>query len=214
MTIDRRQLLKLAAATPLAIRASQASGTPLPSKRVRPSDVDWPSDSQWALLGQQVGESLVRVRSPWAPCQMSAEGGACAQLFKSPQNPYVLGDDIALTQTYGWVNAWMSSPSVWAVAARNTADVVAAVNFARSHRLRLAVKGGGHSYQGTSNAPDSLLVCARAARGGVHRKTKRWQTVLPLPRAARHPRTDGPASALPWHERVRLARRCDSIRWP
>ena len=161
MTMDRRQLLKLAAATPIAIRASQASATPWPSKRVRPSDVDWPSDSQWALLGQRVGESLVRVRSPWAPCQMSAEGGACAQLFKSPQNPYVLGDDIALTQTYGWVNAWMSSPSVWAVAARNTADVVAAVNFARSHRLRLAVKGGGHSYQGTSNAPDSLLVWTR-----------------------------------------------------
>ena len=55
-----------------------------------------------------------------------------------------------------------SSPSVWAVAARTTADVVAAVNFARQHRLRLVVKGGGHSYQGTSNAPDSLLVWTRA----------------------------------------------------
>ena len=37
----------------------------------------------------------------------------------------------------------------------------AAVNFARTHRLRLAVKGGGHSYQGTSNAPNSLLVWTR-----------------------------------------------------
>ncbi len=33
--------------------------------------------------------------------------------------------------------------------------------FARTHRLRLVVKGGGHSYQGTSNAPDSLLVWTR-----------------------------------------------------
>ena len=48
------------------------------------------------------------------------------------------------------------------MAARNAADVAAAVNFARTHRLRLAVKGGGHSYQGTSNAPDSLLVWTRA----------------------------------------------------
>jgi FAD/FMN-containing dehydrogenase len=40
--------------------------------------------------------------------------------------------------------------------------VVAAVNFAREHDLRLVVKGGGHSYQGTSNAPDSLLVWTRA----------------------------------------------------
>ena len=47
--------------------------------------------------------------------------------------------------------------------ARATAgDVAAAVNFARTHNLRLVVKGGGHSYQGTSNAPDSLLVWTRA----------------------------------------------------
>ncbi|WP_429473334.1 FAD-binding protein [Paraburkholderia sp. WSM4175] len=47
------------------------------------------------------------------------------------------------------------------MAARNTDDVVVAVNFARRNNLRLVVKGGGHSYQGTSNAPDSLLVWTR-----------------------------------------------------
>ncbi len=40
-------------------------------------------------------------------------------------------------------------------------DVVAAVRFARAHRLRLVVKGGGHSYLGGSNAPDSLLIWMR-----------------------------------------------------
>jgi FAD/FMN-containing dehydrogenase len=48
------------------------------------------------------------------------------------------------------------------VAARSTADVVAAVDFARESNLRLVVKGGGHSYQGTSNAADSLLIWTRA----------------------------------------------------
>src|SRR5438128_7856629 len=43
-----------------------------------------------------------------------------------------------------------------------TEDVVAAVNFARENNLRLVVKGGGHSYQGTSNASDSLLIWTRA----------------------------------------------------
>ena len=47
------------------------------------------------------------------------------------------------------------------MAARTTDDVVAAVNFAREHNLRLVVKGGGHSYQGTSNAADSLLIWTR-----------------------------------------------------
>jgi FAD/FMN-containing dehydrogenase len=39
--------------------------------------------------------------------------------------------------------------------------VVAAVKFARKNNLRLVVKGGGHSYQGTSNAADSLLIWTR-----------------------------------------------------
>ena len=50
---------------------------------------------------------------------------------------------------------------MYAVAARNAQDVVEAVNFARENNLRLVIKGGGHSYQGTSNAPDSLLIWTR-----------------------------------------------------
>ena len=92
----------------------------------------------------------------------AAPGSAeCTALFRGLKNPWYIGDNVALTQTSGWVDAWTSTPSAYAVAARNTADVAAAVNFARTHRLRLAVKGGGHSYQGTSNAPDSLLVWTR-----------------------------------------------------
>jgi FAD/FMN-containing dehydrogenase len=82
-------------------------------------------------------------------------------LFGRLSNPYYIGDEAGLTQTLGWVDAWTSQPSVYAVAAESTADVVAAVNFARTHNLRVAVKGGGHSYQGTSNAPDSLLIWTR-----------------------------------------------------
>ena len=39
--------------------------------------------------------------------------------------------------------------------------IAAAVDFARKNDLRLVVKGGGHSYQGRSNAADSLLVWTR-----------------------------------------------------
>ncbi len=79
-------------------------------------------------------------------------------------NPYFIGDQPGGTQTSGWLDAWTSAPSVYAVAARNAADVAAAVDFARENDLRLVVKGGGHSYQGTSNAPDSLLVWTRDMR--------------------------------------------------
>src|SRR5215510_12792665 len=76
-------------------------------------------------------------------------------------NPFYIGDQPAGTQVSGWLDAWTPAPSAYAVAARSAADVVAAVNFARENNLRLVVKGGGHSYQGTSNAPDSLLIWTR-----------------------------------------------------
>jgi FAD/FMN-containing dehydrogenase len=86
---------------------------------------------------------------------------ACAQVFKHLKNPHYLGDEVGLTQSLGWVDAWTSRPSVYTVAAQTTDDVVAAVNFAREHNLRLVVKDGGHSYQVTSNATDSLLIWTR-----------------------------------------------------
>jgi FAD/FMN-containing dehydrogenase len=76
-------------------------------------------------------------------------------------NPYFIGEQAGGTQTSGWLEAWTSAPSLYAVVAHSTDDVVAAVDFARDNNLRLVVKGGGHSYQGTSNAADSLLIWTR-----------------------------------------------------
>ncbi|HEU0062865.1 MAG TPA: FAD-binding oxidoreductase [Hyphomicrobiaceae bacterium] len=129
--------------------------------RSRPGDPGWPAEESWEALNRAVGGRLIKVQSPLATCLRDGASAECEQLFKSLKNPYFLGDDVALTQSMGWVDAWTSSPSVFAVAARSAADVVATVNFARTHRLRLLVKGGGHSYQGTSNAPDSLLIWTR-----------------------------------------------------
>jgi FAD/FMN-containing dehydrogenase len=104
---------------------------------------------------------LTKVQSPLIACLDGPSSAACAQTFKELKNPYYLGDEVGLTQSLGWIGAWTSEPSVYAVAAKETADVVAVVNFARKNNLRLVVKGGGHSYQGTSNAADSLLVWTR-----------------------------------------------------
>ncbi len=108
-----------------------------------------------------VGRRLVKVQSPLAACLEAPSSTGCAHLFKELKNPYFLGDEIGLTQSLGWVDAWTCRPSAYAVAAQTTDDVVAAVNFARENNLRLVVKGGGHSYQGTSNAADSLLIWTR-----------------------------------------------------
>src|SRR5271154_39808 len=163
--MDRRRLLKIVTGLPLigglwAATSASASAAPSPA-RVRPGDPAWPSDQSWDQLSSEVEGRLIRVRSPLAACVAAPSDAACAQTFKELKNPYYLGDEVGLTQSLGWVGAWTSQPSVYAVATKATADVVAAVNFARKNNLRVVVKGGGHSYQGTSNAADSLLVWTR-----------------------------------------------------
>ena len=176
--MNRRRLLKELATVPLlpilwrrlpashgAISTAVSANFPPPpplARRVRPSDPSWPAASSWDALKQAVGGRLVPAPAPYAACRGQADTAACQAILKDLQNPYYIGDQPGGTQSSGWVDAWMSAPSVYAVAAAQTSDVVAAVNFVREHNLRLVVKGGGHSYQGTSNAPDSLLVWTRA----------------------------------------------------
>jgi FAD binding domain len=168
--MNRRTLLKRLAAMPLApalgslLPATLQTALPTKSsfRRVRPSDPSWPSKASWEKLKQQVSGRLIPVQSLLAACQSGPDTMSCRDVLKNLQNPYFIGDRPGGTQTTGWVDGWISSPSVYAVAAQNTTDVVHAVNFARENHLRLVVKGGGHSYQGTSSAPDSLLVWTRA----------------------------------------------------
>jgi FAD binding domain len=137
-------------------RGGDCSFLARPSRRPQ-----WPSDDVWDELGRRLEGRLIKVASPLSACVGAPSSDACAHVVKELKNPYCLGDEVGLTQTLGWVGAWTSRPSVYAVAAKSTADVVAAVNFARTHNLRVVLKGGGHSYQGTSNAADSLLIWTR-----------------------------------------------------
>jgi hypothetical protein len=130
-------------------------------RRLRPADGDWPNPEDWENLNRSVGGRLLRVHSPLEECVHLPKGADCARLFDELRNPYYIGDEPGLAQTLGWVDGWTFAPSVYAVAAEKTSDIVAAIDFARQRNLRLAVKGGGHSYQGTSCAPDSLLIWTR-----------------------------------------------------
>jgi FAD/FMN-containing dehydrogenase len=161
--VERRVLLKGLAALPLSgLVAGPAAGVAGPPVRgVRPGEPGWPDPAAWAKLHHRVGGRLVEVTSPFAACAPDPASPGCAELFASLRDPFYIGDHVALTQTLGWTDAWTSQASAYAVLANSGADVAAAVNFARAHRVRLVIKGGGHSYVGGSNAPDSLLVWTR-----------------------------------------------------
>lgn len=160
--MKRRDCLKAGLALPLLplvqkAAAGNSTGSRNALSRARPGAAGWPSASEWDQLSNAVGGRLSIPVSPFL-----GDAGTRAEALAQIQNPFFIGDQPGLTQTSGYHGAWLSRPSARVVAAANSADVAAAVDFARRHRLRLVVKGGGHSYHGTSCAPDSLLVWTRA----------------------------------------------------
>lgn len=165
MTLNRRTVLQGLAAVPFgsAFEVAPVMGREqLPPRRIRPTDREWPSAAQWQALQRRVGGRLLEVSSPFLACERNADEGTCQYALKHLHNPYYLRDQAGLTQASGYAHAWRSAPSTYAVRAIGATDVAAAVAFARKHNLLPVIKGGGHSYQGTSNAPDSLLIWTRA----------------------------------------------------
>jgi FAD/FMN-containing dehydrogenase len=163
--MDRKQFLKscvVLSIFPVSCSMfARKSNTPF--HRVRPGDIDWPSKKSWDMLNQQVEGRLRKIESPLESCNLSTK--SCSEVFQKMKNPFFISEQPSLTQTLGWADAWTSSNSVYAIEAEKTADIVAGINFAREKNLRLVVKGGAHSYQGRSNARDSLLIWTRPMNG-------------------------------------------------
>ena len=138
------------------------SSTAVGWSRCRPGQASWPSAAAWSELNQATHGNLIKVANLFAPCATSVDDVACRDIGKNLGNPFYLGDQPGGTQISGWFGAWKPEPSIYAIKARSSADIAAGVNFARQNNLRLVIKATGHSYQGTSNAPDSLLIWTRA----------------------------------------------------
>ena len=168
--MHRRDFLKVAAGVSFISASIEAAAAANPAAnpaaaarftRVRPGDARWPPEQAWQSLGNAVGDRLIKLDDPLAACRENPDSPACQAFLKEIRNPYFISENPSLTETSGWLDAWSSRPSTYAVKVRTTDDVVAAVNFARENNLRLVVKGGGHSYQGTSESADSLMIWTR-----------------------------------------------------
>lgn len=117
----------------------------------------------WRSLRKKLGAKLIDTPSPLASL-VQTNGAGADRLLSKLKNPFLLSDTPGLTQTFGWVDAWTSRPSLKAVAAETAQDVAAGIQFARRSRMPLVVKGGGHSYFGNSNRADSLLIWTKRMR--------------------------------------------------
>ncbi|KAJ7098241.1 FAD-binding domain-containing protein [Mycena epipterygia] len=140
-----------------------------PTCRNVPGSAGYPNSAAWNALNATVSGRLVTVVPSAKYC---ANMGGCTDaqwtsaLFRS-------GIPGAMNQ-YNWEQGYdLTPPSLclrngttcgqgdvplYSVEAETVADIQAAVKFASTHNLRVAVKATGHDYLGRSTAPNSLLI--------------------------------------------------------
>lgn len=154
--LGRRTFLGLAGA---AAAALALPGRAWAGEEASRAAAGWPDARAWDDLRRSVGRRLIRPRQPWARL---GPGPIPSRFF----NPWFLEERSGATQSTGMYRAWTSTPSAYAVAAREISDVVAGVDFARKNGVRLVVKGTGHDYYGRSTGPrESLLIWTHHMRG-------------------------------------------------
>jgi hypothetical protein len=78
---------------------------------MRPSDPGWPSKAAWKRLNDAVGGNLIPVDFPIKACTTSLQSADCKALFANLKDPYYIGDTPGITQTLGWVDAWITKPT-------------------------------------------------------------------------------------------------------
>jgi hypothetical protein len=144
--------------SPLSILAMSSHNL---SCRCQPKQACWPTEKEWNGLAKQLTGKLVQPKNFFQACEDNSDGAACKKLLKDSYNPFNLQSKPSGSEVQGFWKGWHYHNSTYAVEAKNTADVVAAVNFAREHNLRLVIKGAGHDYIGRSNSPNSLLIWTR-----------------------------------------------------
>ena len=214
--MNRRTLMMLAGGLPLMSTAHAQRAKP-PFAAAGPAMPRWPSAAQWQELNAQVGGRLVA----GAVAARGLPRRAGQRRLRPPssaglKNPWCIGDDVALTQTSGWADAWASTPSAYAVPARNAADVAAAVNFARDAPPAAGGEGRrpllpGHveraRFAADLDAPDGPHRAARRLRGAGlqgRRRSRRCRSAparsgcKPMPPSPRPAATCRAAAAPPW----------------
>ncbi|KAJ1531226.1 hypothetical protein HK405_001435, partial [Cladochytrium tenue] len=143
-----------------------------------PSESCWPNSTAWAAFNSTIGGRLIEVVPVAKPCYDDPTSDACLAVEAGYYDPYFRSATPGAAQYLNWetcgaancqidlvdptdaplVNCSIGRLSVYAVNVSSNADVAIAIAFARTFRIKIAVKNTGHDYHGRGNAPDSLTI--------------------------------------------------------
>jgi FAD/FMN-containing dehydrogenase len=112
---------------------------------------------------------------------MPIPADALNQLAQNHRGDLITPEDSRYQEARRVWNAAINRRPAVIARSRDTADVIACVNFAQTHRLPLAVRGGGHSVAGRSVCDDGIVIDfadMKAIRVDPHTKTVRAEPGL------------------------------------
>ncbi|KAI1417256.1 FAD-binding domain-containing protein [Hypoxylon sp. FL1857] len=146
--------------------------------KINPGSPSWPSSETWTRFNQSTGGKLLRTAAPGAVChpgQPAYNFEQCAivtpgwrtydfhrndpvsNLWQQFNNDTCLPDPTSPCSPDGY--------PAYVVNATTAHDVKLALDFARTHGIRVTVKSTGHDYQGRSQAPGALSIWVRHLEG-------------------------------------------------
>jgi FAD/FMN-containing dehydrogenase len=111
------------------------------------------------LLGDPT--SLVS-RSNWLACDLRDTERVAEQLIAAVEwenwEAWTDKHETCYVESKRSVPCGQGRVSLYSVTAQSTADIQAAVRFAKEHNLRIAIRNTGHDFAGRSSAPESLQI--------------------------------------------------------
>ncbi|PSN74069.1 FAD-binding domain-containing protein [Corynespora cassiicola Philippines] len=148
-----------------------------------PQDDCWPATSAWNELNGTTSGKLIKTTPVALPCYPGAQfdESLCSYIYSqwtnasfqssnpvglfAPTNITCPPIDLASGQQPG--TCTLGTNPVYAVNSTDIEHVQAAVDFARSHNVRLVIKSTGHDLLGRSDGPGSLEIWLRHLRKGI-----------------------------------------------
>lgn len=161
----------------LALLALSAFSTATRSCRCTSKDSCWPSENEWKSLNTSIGDNLIALRPYGSPCHAPTyDATLCATVNSNPNTNSIFRASLPAALQYpNWetlpsanesclvgtnvdIPCGQGRVSLYSALVKRPSHVQEAVRFAKKHNLRLAIRNTGHSYLGTSSAPESLQI--------------------------------------------------------